>query len=66
MEGLVLLRSQRLEVLTGQALFAGAEYLRVAGKNLLGQRRARARQADDEDRPFALHTDATCPLEERG
>ena len=36
LQGLVLLQGQRLEVLMGQALFAGAKHLRMAGQDLLG------------------------------
>ena len=63
--GIGLAGSQGLQILVAQAQLAGAEDLRMAGEDLLGQGRARSRQADDEHRPLRLQAEAAHPLEER-
>ena len=57
---------QRVEGLAAQAQLAGPEDLRVAGQDLLDQRGARARQADDEHGPLAVEAEAANALEEVG
>ena len=54
----------RLERLAGQPQFAGAVDLRVAGQDLLDQRRPRPRQAEDEDRPARVVAPPGGPREE--
>ncbi len=53
-----------LEVLASVAQLAGAENLRMAGQDLLDQGGARARQAEDEHRPFAVQPPAIHALEQ--
>src|SRR6185437_12700789 len=59
-------RRQGLEIVSGVAQFASAEYLGVTGQHLLQQRRSRTRQADDEHGTLALQTPSANTLEEVG